>query len=61
VKRLTLFGLIALATAASTSVASSFGVVEMKVKIYATPEQVARIAPDVLEFYGVGDGWLRGH
>jgi hypothetical protein len=35
-------------------------VAEMKVKIQATPEQVARIAPDVLEFYSAGDGWFTG-
>jgi hypothetical protein len=62
VKRLVSFCLIALAAAL---VAPAFGVnfldvVEMKVKVYATPEQVARIAPDVLEFYGAGEGWFVG-
>ncbi|HTW90242.1 MAG TPA: M14 family zinc carboxypeptidase [bacterium] len=53
-----LFCLVALAAVASA--ASSRYVVEKKVKVYATPDQLARIAPDVLEFYGKGEGWFIG-
>jgi hypothetical protein len=59
-KKFVLFGLLVLAVVAPLSAKSYLDVVEMKVKIYATPEQVARIAPDVLEFYGIGDGWFVG-
>lgn len=60
-KKSILFCLIALAAAlAPVSAKSYLDVVEMKVKVYATPEQVARIAPDVLEFYGAGEGWFVG-
>ncbi len=60
-KRSILFGLIALAAAvAPVSAKSYLDVIEMKVKVYATPGQVARIAPDVLEFYGGGEGWFIG-
>jgi hypothetical protein len=62
VKRFVWFSAIALAIAAVMPVSATdyTSVVEMKVKVYATPEQVARIAPDVLEFYGVGEGWFIG-
>jgi len=60
-KKSLLFCLIALAAAAAPAPAANYlDVVEMKVKIYATPEQVARIAPDVLEFYDGGEGWFVG-
>ena len=60
-KSFVLFGLVLLAA----TVAPAFGVnyldiVEMKVRVHATPEQVARIAPDVLEFYQAGEGWFVG-
>jgi hypothetical protein len=48
------------ALAAPLAAGSLLDVVEMKVKVSATPEQVARIAPDVLEFYGAGEGWFVG-
>jgi len=62
VKRFVWFGAIALAVmAVMPALATDYvNIVEMKVKVYATPEQVARIAPDVLEFYGVGEGWFVG-
>jgi hypothetical protein len=59
-KKSLLLCFIALAAVAPLFAKSYLDIVEMKVKIYAMPEQVARIAPDVLEFYGVGDGWLVG-
>jgi hypothetical protein len=59
-KKFVLFGLVALAAVAPLLAKSYLDVVEMKVKVYATPQQVARIAPDVLEFYGVGEGWFVG-
>ena len=61
-KRFVWFGAIALAVmAVMPALATDYvNIVEMKVKVYATPEQVARIAPDVLEFYGVGEGWFVG-
>ena len=55
-----LFCLTALAAIAPLFATNLLDVVEMKVKVYATPEQVARIAPDVLEFYKGGDGWFVG-
>ena len=59
-KKSVLFVLVALAAVAPLSAKSYLDVVEMKVKVYATTEQVVRIAPDVLEFYNVGDGWFVG-
>jgi hypothetical protein len=59
-KRQVLFVLVALAAVAPLSATNLLDVVEMKVKVYAAPEQVARIAPDVLEFYGRGEGWFVG-
>jgi len=59
-KKSVLFVLVALAAVVPLFAKSYLDVVEMKVKVYATPEQVARIAPDVLEFYGAGDGWFIG-
>jgi hypothetical protein len=57
-----LFCSIALAVAAvmPASATDYANMVEKKVKVYATPEQVARIAPDVLEFYDGGEGWFVG-
>ena len=52
--------LLALALSAPALAVNFLDVVEMKVKVYATPEQVARIAPDVLEFYNGGEGWFVG-
>jgi len=60
VKKSVLLLLVALALVAPVSAKSHLDIVEMKAKIHATPEQVARIAPDVLEFYGGGDGWFIG-
>jgi len=59
-KKSVLFCLVALAAATPLFATNYLDVVEMKVKVYATPEQVARIAPDVLEFYGGGEGWFVG-
>jgi hypothetical protein len=59
-KKFVLFALFALAAVAPLFATSYLDVVEMKVKVYATPEQVARIAPDVLEFYNGGVGWFVG-
>jgi len=59
-KKSLLLVLFALAAVAPLFAKSYLDVVEMKVKIYATPEQVARIAPDVLEFYKGGEGWFVG-
>jgi len=58
-KKSLLFCLIGLALAPA-SAANLLDVVEMKVRVYATPEQVTRIASDVLEFYAVGEGWFVG-
>ena len=61
-KRFVWFAAIALAVAAVMPALATNNVntVEMKVKVYATPEQVVRIAPDVLEFYDGGEGWFIG-
>ena len=61
-KRIVLVGLIVLAAAvvAPAFAVDFLDVVEMKVKVYVTPEQVERIAPDVLEFYDGGEGWFVG-
>ena len=59
-KKSVLSGLIALAAVAPVLVKSYLDLVGTKVKVYAMPEQVARIAPDVLEFYDGGDGWFVG-
>ena len=59
-KKSLLFCLVALAAVAPLFATSYLDLVEMKVRIYATPEQVARIAPDVLEFYNGGEGWFVG-
>ena len=59
-KKSALFFLVVLLAAAPLLARSYLDVVEMKVKVAATPEQVARIAPDVLEFYSAGEGWFVG-
>jgi hypothetical protein len=59
-KKSVLFVLVALAVFAPLLAKSYLDIVEMKVKVHATREQIARIAPDVLEFYHVGDGWFVG-
>jgi len=51
---------LALAAAAPLLATSYLDIVEMKVKVHATREQIVRIAPDVLEFYAGGDGWFVG-
>jgi hypothetical protein len=62
VKRIVWLGVIALAVAAvmPLSAANYPDVVEMKVRIEATPAQVAQIGRVVLEFYNAGDGWFVG-
>jgi hypothetical protein len=59
-KKSVLFCLVVLAVVGPLFAKSYLDVVEMKIRVYATPEQTARIAPDVLEFYQVGEGSFVG-